>query len=80
MSDAILKVTNLRTSFKTAAGVVRAVDGVNFELGAGRYVIYSYTEDVTFTVMADWFIPGDLYHSPMDETATQLVTEVKVVF
>ena len=36
MSDAILKVTNLRTSFKTAAGVVRAVDGVNFELGAGR--------------------------------------------
>ncbi len=36
MTDTILKVTNLRTSFKTAAGVVRAVDGVNFELGAGR--------------------------------------------
>jgi peptide/nickel transport system ATP-binding protein/oligopeptide transport system ATP-binding protein len=36
VSDPILKVSNLRTSFKTASGVVRAVDGVNFELGAGR--------------------------------------------
>lgn len=42
--------------------------------------IYSYTEDVTFTAMADWFVPGDLYNAPEDETATQLVGEVKVVF
>ena len=42
--------------------------------------IYSYTEDVTFSVMADWFIPGDLYNSPTDETATQVITEVKVTF
>jgi hypothetical protein len=42
--------------------------------------IYSYTEDVTFTLMADWFIPGDLYVDPFDATATQLVGEVKVVF
>lgn len=43
-------------------------------------VIYSYTEDVTFTFMADWFIPGDLYSSPNDATATQLISEVKVTF
>ena len=42
--------------------------------------IYSYTEDVTFTIMADWFVPGDFYNSPNDETATQVVTEVKVTF
>jgi len=42
--------------------------------------IYSYTEDVTFTMMADWFIPGNLYTSPNDATATQLVGEVKVTF
>jgi hypothetical protein len=42
--------------------------------------IYSYTEDVTFTLMADWFIPGDLYNEPFDATATQLVGEVKVTF
>lgn len=42
--------------------------------------IYSYTEDVTFTFMADWFIPGDLYTRPNDETAMQLVSEVKVTF
>ena len=42
--------------------------------------IYSYTEDVTFSMMADWFIPGDLYQSPFDDTATQLIGEVKVVF
>ena len=42
--------------------------------------IYSYTEDVTFTLMADWFIPGDLYTRPNDATATQLVSEVKVTF
>ena len=42
--------------------------------------IYSYTEDVTFTFMADWFFPGDLFISPADDTATQFVSEVKVAF
>jgi hypothetical protein len=42
--------------------------------------IYSYTEDVTFTFMANWFIPGDLYNSPQNDTATELVSEVKVTF
>ena len=41
---------------------------------------YSYTADVTFNFMADWFIPGSLYTSPKNATATQLVSEVKVTF
>jgi hypothetical protein len=42
--------------------------------------MYSYTEDVTFTMMADWFIPGSSYNAPANDTATQLVGEVKVTF
>ena len=41
---------------------------------------YNYTEDVTFTTMVDWFIPGDYYTAPFNSTATQVVQEVKVVF
>lgn len=43
-------------------------------------VSYSYTEDVTFNFMANWFIPGDFYRSPNDATATELISEVKVTF
>ncbi len=53
-------------------------DGIGNEIDLAA--IYSYTEDVTFTMMADWFLPGDLYQSPFDDCATQLVGEVKVVF
>lgn len=53
-------------------------DGIGHEIDLAA--IYSYTEDVTFTFMADWFIPGDLYSTPNDATATQLVSEVKVAF
>ncbi|MBI3252143.1 MAG: alginate export family protein [Candidatus Omnitrophica bacterium] len=41
---------------------------------------YAYTEDVTFTFMANWFIPGNMYVSPTDATASEYVSEVKVVF
>jgi peptide/nickel transport system ATP-binding protein len=36
MSDAILRVNDLRTEFQTRAGVLKAVDGVSFEVGRGR--------------------------------------------
>jgi peptide/nickel transport system ATP-binding protein len=36
MTDPLLVVTDLRTHFATAAGVVRAVDGVSLTLGRGR--------------------------------------------
>ena len=32
----LLEVRNLRTSFRTAAGIVRAVDGVSFAVAAGE--------------------------------------------
>jgi hypothetical protein len=41
---------------------------------------YNYTEDVTFSLMADWFIPGDLYSKPNDATATQVISRVLVSF
>ena len=59
-----------------ATGVLSSEIGHEFDLAA----IYSYTEDVTFTLMADWFIPGGMYSAPMDDLATQLVGEVKVTF
>ncbi|GMQ93953.1 MAG: ABC transporter ATP-binding protein [Acidimicrobiia bacterium] len=36
MSDSLLKVDNLRTYFSTEEGVVRAVDGISFELAPGE--------------------------------------------
>ena len=36
MTEATLKVENLRTHFFTRHGVVKAVDGVGFEVHAGR--------------------------------------------
>jgi len=50
--------------------------GTELDLAA----IYSYTEDVTFTFMANWFFAGDQYLSPNDDTASEYITEVKVVF
>jgi hypothetical protein len=41
---------------------------------------YAYTEDVTFGFMAVWFVPGSLYVSPGDDTASEYVSSVKVVF
>jgi ABC-type dipeptide/oligopeptide/nickel transport system ATPase subunit len=35
-ADLLLDVRNLRTQFKTMDGMVRAVDGVDFSLRAGR--------------------------------------------
>jgi oligopeptide/dipeptide ABC transporter ATP-binding protein len=36
MSDAILQVRDLRTEFRTEGGIVRAVDGVSFEVERGQ--------------------------------------------
>ncbi len=36
MSDAVLKVDDLRTHFRLRAGTLKAVDGLSFELQAGR--------------------------------------------
>lgn len=41
---------------------------------------YDYTEDVSFGLLAGWFIPGEQYNSPNDATATDVVGSVKVTF
>ena len=41
---------------------------------------YDYTEDVSFGLLVGWFVPGDFYNSPEDETATDMVGSVKVTF
>ncbi len=41
---------------------------------------YDYTEDVSFGLLAGWFVPGDFYNEPFDETATDIVSSVKVTF
>ena len=41
---------------------------------------YDYTEDVSFGLLAGWFVPGNFYLSPDDATAVDLVSSVKVSF
>ena len=36
--EPILKISDLQTHFFTKAGILRAVDGVSFEIGAGEIV------------------------------------------
>ena len=36
MSEAVLRVKDLQTQFQTRAGVLKAVDGVSFEVARGR--------------------------------------------
>ena len=36
MSETVLRVRNLQTQFQTRAGVLKAVDGVSFDVGRGR--------------------------------------------
>ena len=43
-------------------------------------IVYAYTEDVTFSFYANWFKPGDMYTSPDDETASEYISRVTVVF
>src|SRR3989338_8283459 len=43
-------------------------------------ITYAYTEDVTFAFWAQWFVPGGLYSSNNDETASQYLSSVKVTF
>lgn len=41
---------------------------------------YDYTEDVSFGLLAGWFVPGDFYPNGADDTAVDLVSSVKVTF
>ena len=39
MSDALLRMENIQRHYETPAGVVKALDGVTFEIHAGERVI-----------------------------------------
>lgn len=41
---------------------------------------WDYTEDVSFGLLAGWFIPGEVYYDNMNDIATNLVGSVKVSF
>ncbi len=58
------------------------VSGRSDEIGWEFDVVatYDYTEDVSFGLLAGWFVPGDFYTQPNDETATDIVSSVKVAF
>jgi len=41
---------------------------------------WDYTEDVSFGILAGWFMPGEVYTDHLHDTATDLVGTVKVSF
>lgn len=41
---------------------------------------YAYTEDVSFGLTSAWFLPGDLFKSANNDTATEVVGSVSVSF
>jgi len=41
---------------------------------------WDYTEDVSFNLLAGWFVPGTVYDKKTNNTATDLVGSVKVSF
>ena len=41
---------------------------------------WDYTEDVSFNLLAAWFIPGEVYYDNLNDIAADLVGSVKVSF
>jgi len=50
--------------------------GTEFDFQAN----WDYTEDVSFNLLAGWFMPGQVYYDQTKNTATDLVASVKVEF
>ncbi len=53
-------------------------DEIGWEIDTA--VIYNYTEDVTFSFYANWFVPGDMFAEPEDATASEYISRVTVTF
>jgi hypothetical protein len=60
------------TSDQTSGGWI----GSEFDVQAN----WDYTEDVSFNLLAGWFMPGTVYYNGQDKVATDLVGSVKVSF
>ncbi len=58
------------------------IAGRNDEIGSeiDLQATYDYTEDVSFGLLTAWFFPGDYYLGGQDDTATDVVSSVKVTF
>jgi hypothetical protein len=50
--------------------------GQEFDIQAN----WDYTEDVSFNLLAGWFIPGEVYFDGKADPATDVVGSVKVSF
>jgi hypothetical protein len=59
-------------------GALNSSDDVGDELDL--LLTYDYTEDVSFGLLTGWFFPGSLYPTGRDDTATDVVGTMKVVF
>ena len=64
--------------FTTDENIVGRNDEIGSELDL--QATYDYTEDVSFGLLTAWFFPGDFYQGGQDETATDIVSSVKVTF
>ncbi len=66
------------TFLRNNESILAASTDIGYE--ADVQATYDYTEDVSFSVLAAWFVPGGYYASPNDKTASELVSSVKVAF
>ncbi len=64
--------TNYGQGFDKTGGFV----GQEIDLSAN----WDYTEDVSFGLLAGWFVPGEVYYDGKDNTAKDIVGTVKVSF
>jgi hypothetical protein len=62
----------------TPEGVAGRSDDLGWEVDV--QATYDYTEDVSFGLLMGWFVPGDFYNAPNDQTAVDVVSSVKVSF
>ncbi len=65
---------------KTAGDLSSSTENNHIGSEVDVQVTYDYTEDVSFGILAGWFIPGNFYISPNDATAADVVSSVKVTF
>ena len=59
-------------------GALNGNDDVGDELDI--LLTYDYTEDVSFGLLTGWFFPGKMFPAGQDDTATDVVGTMKVVF
>jgi len=68
-----------KRSYTLSSGVTEERDGyvgseVDLEL------TWDYTEDVSFSLLTAWFLPGDTYEGAADDAATDIVGTMKLSF